>query len=331
MSDDIAVVETETAPSFDMAAASEQISADLFPESSTPSEPAEKDTTADAPATQENPAAATKTIPTIRQAPKSWAKDTHELWGKLDPKAQDYIEKREKDFLDGLDQYKNGAAYAKQLQDTIAPFDPIIRGQGLEPVTAIKALLTAQQRLTTGTLQERQAAYKELGQKLGFPQETANGNGQVTDTPLDPRVQVLQQQFEQLNQALTAQQQSALHAAREKAGQEVAAFASDPTHNLFDECSEDIVKFIQAGESLPDAYEKAVWANPVTREKQRQSWFQTETDKAKERARLEALPKKQAKGVNVHSRDTVRPPTDPLGSMDDTLRSTLKSIKERTA
>ena len=330
MSDDIAVVETETEPSFDMASASEQISADLFPESSTPSEPMEKDTPA-APATPEKPVAATKTIPTIRQAPKSWAKDTHELWGKLDPKAQDYIEKREKDFLDGLDQYKQGASYAKQLQDTIAPFDPIIRGQGLEPVTAIKALLSAQQRLTTGTLQERQAAYKELGQRLGFPQETAQGNGQVIDTPLDPRVQVLQQQFEQLNQALTAQQQTALHAAREKASQEVAAFASDPTHSLFDECADEIVKFIQAGESLQEAYDKAVWANPVTREKQRQSWFQTETEKAKERARLDALPKKQAKGVNVHSRDTVRPPTDPLGSMDDTLRSTLKSIKERTA
>lgn len=329
MSEDIAGVVTESEPQIDIAAASAQISADLFPESTAPPEPVtEPETTVETPIDKPT---ATKTIPSVRPAPKSWAKDTHEVWAKLDPKAQEYIEKREKDFLDGLEQYKGGATFAKTIQETIAPFEPIIRAQGVEPVTAIRALLTAQQRLTMGTLQERQAAYRELGQKLGFPEVTAQGNGQVTETPLDPRIADLQQRFDQLNQALTAQQQTALQAAREKASQEVATFASDPAHSLFDECAEDIVKFIKAGDSLPDAYEKAVWANPVTREKQRKQWFDQETEKAKERARLDALPKKQAKSVNVQSRDTARTPTDPLGSMDDTLRATFKAIKERTA
>jgi hypothetical protein len=73
-----------------------------------------------------------------------------------------------------------------------------------------------------------------------------------------------------------------------------------------------------------------VWANPVTRAKEL-ARVQTETEtKFKENARLTALPKKQAAGVNVRSRDSQRAPTDTAeGTMEDTLRSTLKSIKDR--
>lgn len=49
---------------------------------------------------------------------------------------------------------------------------------------------------------------------------------------------------------------------------EVNAFAADPAHPFFDEVSDDIVAFLKTGASLAEAYEKAVWANPVTRQKE---------------------------------------------------------------
>ena len=49
---------------------------------------------------------------------------------------------------------------------------------------------------------------------------------------------------------------------------EVNAFAADPEHPYFDELSDEIVAILKTGASLAEAYEKAVWANPVTREKE---------------------------------------------------------------
>lgn len=49
---------------------------------------------------------------------------------------------------------------------------------------------------------------------------------------------------------------------------EVEAFAADPAHPFFDELSDDIAAILKTGASLAEAYEKAVWANPVTRAKE---------------------------------------------------------------
>jgi hypothetical protein len=333
MSDDTTATPTETADTgIDIEAASDKIGLDLFPETL----PEEKETTPQETVTQAvtdatAPAPLTAEPPAVRPAPKSWAKDVHEVWGKIDPKAQEYIEKREKDFLNGLDQYKSSVEYAQSIQKVLQPYDQLLQSRGLDAPKAIDDMMRAYTSLTNGSVEQRQAALTQMAKHLQIPFPTMANGTDTTGATVDPRLLTLEQQIQQLNQVMTSQQQAALQAAQEKASAEVAAFASDPSHALFDECHEDIVKFIKAGDSLQEAYDKAVWANPVTREKQKLSWFQTETEKAKERARLDALPKQKARSVNVQSRDTQRTPTEPLGSMDETLRSTFRELKSKTA
>src|SRR5262245_43095360 len=105
-------VETDAPTGLDIAAASAQIGSDLFPE-----QDASPASGTDEPAAAAPPPA-DAAAPSIREAPKSWAKEQHEIWSKIDPKGQDYIEKREKDFLDGLEQYKTDAQWAKTIRDT---------------------------------------------------------------------------------------------------------------------------------------------------------------------------------------------------------------------
>jgi hypothetical protein len=330
MADDIAPPEpVETAPSIDIAAGVDQISADLFPESRE-KDPTPQETVAPALAEPTDAAPPTKTVPPLPTAsplPKSWKASMGDLWNKIPPEAQQYYEKREREMADGASQYKDFAEYGKTLQAAMAPYQPTLQAQGIDAPTAVRTLLEAHYKLTSGTLESRQAAYRDLGTRLGIPGSATNT---TESTPIDPRIQTLEQKLDQMHQVLTQQQQAALQAAQQKASVEVGAFAADPTHAFFDECHEDIVKFLKAGDSLQEAYDKAVWANPVTREKNKQSWFQTETEKQKERARLDALPKQKARGVNVNGRDTQRTPTDPLGSMEETLRSTFRTIKEKT-
>lgn len=327
---EIETAEVETS-GIDMAAAVERMGAELFPDPTT--EQTDDSETDDAPADVPTPlpveaAAPSPTTPTLRPVPKSWAKDVHEVWGKIDPKAQEYIAKREKDFLDGLEQYKQKAQYGDTLQQVLAPYHPILQQKGLDAPRAVADLMDAYVRLTQGTPESRWQAYQKIRENFGLQDPT---NGQPV-TPVDPQVQSLKQQFEQLQQGLVAQQQAALQEAKAKVDQEVDAFIADTTaHPYFNEVAQDMIDLMNAkkGLSLQEAYDKAVKMNEVTAEKEKARILTEAEAKWKENARLEALPKQKAKGVNIKSRDTQRTPTEPLGSMDNTLRETFRSIKSR--
>lgn len=332
-----ATVETTDAPSIDIDSAVEQISHDLFPETLNKEEKASPTEAVAKAVTEQKEAIPTKEIPplsTVRPAPKSWAKDIHPVWEKIDPKAQEYIEKREKDFLDGLEQYKQSAHYGKAIADVLQPYHPILQAKGLDAPRAVADLMQTYVALTQGTPEQRQAALMQVATNLKIPLPAAST--ETPQTPLDPRIQTLEQRLAAMEQERQWVAQQEAQTLKERAMSEVNTFASavdkdgKPLHPYFDECHEDITKLIIAGYPLQEAYEKAVWANPVTREKEKLSYFQTESEKAKERARLDALPKQKARSVNVKSQDAQRTPTEPLGSMEDTLRSTFRQIKERT-
>lgn len=335
-------VETTETPesSFDMDAAVDKIGSELFPqaEASPGHQAAAPEKAASPPPSSSVPAPAAaappadsttpteQPAPTVREAPKSWPKEMHDHWGKTPKEVQDYWDKREKQMLDGLDQYKQGATLAKAYQDALAPYEQSLRQDGKDGPQAVKMLLNAHARLTTGSMESRLQAYRELGQNLKL-----NADPAVEQTPLDPRIQAMQTEVDSLKEQQRQQAQAAWDEAYSKSAKEVEAFASDPTHPYFDECHDHIVNLIKNGATLQDAYDQAVWANPVTRAKEL-ARVQTEAEaKFKENARLSALPKKAAAGVNVKSRDSMRAPTEAAeGTMEDTLRSTLKAIKERT-
>lgn len=336
------VVEEQTG--FDMDSAVERLGNELFPEAETP-EPDKPATETVAEALTEQPKeeavvqTTTETTPTTTTtpaheattgtAPKSWPKEMHEHWAKTPPQVQQYWQTREKQMLDGLDQYKQAANFGKAFSDIVSPYHEDFQRHGVDPQRGVQFLLEANRRLTTGTTESRQQAYQELGRNLGLSTQAPIAGDPAAQTTVDPRIQTIEQKLAQIEEAQLAKQREALEVAKAKSQQEVDAFASDPNNAFFDEVADDIVKFIKAGDSLQEAYQRAIWANPVTREKQMQARLQTEAEKAKERARLDALPKKQAKSVNVRSRDTARSSTDPVGSLDDTLKETLAKIKAR--
>jgi hypothetical protein len=324
----------ETPTGLDIAAASEQLGKELFPSQEPPSpETGEDDAPAAVPPSTEA-AASTPTEPTVRPVPKSWAKEVHDYWTKIDPKAQEYIEKREKDFLDGLEQYKKEAAFAKQIQESLNPYRQTLQSLRVSEVDAIKALFNADHLLRTSPAEQKRQHFEQLAKNYGLDLSAFGQPQQPHGTPVDPIVQQLKQEIESIKSITTAQQQAALQEARMKADSEVAAFAADEkAHPYFNDVADQMTTLLKADPklSLQDAYDQAVWLNPVTREKEKGKHAQAELDKFKENARLEALPKKKASTVNVKSRDTQRTPTEPLGTMDDTMKATLAKIRAGTS
>lgn len=269
--------------------------------------------------------AAAATALQVKPPPKSWEKDKHELWSKLPPDAQDYYAKREQDFLNGIEIYKGDAGFGKSMRDALMPYKAVIDAQGISEPQAVQYLLNAHYRLTQGSPEQRKAAYEQLGRNLGM----VAADPINPDQKVDPMVQQLQEKLNGIESALTASQQVEYQQAQQRAVAEVNQFASDAAHPYFDEVADDIAIYIKSGASLTDAYERAVWANPVTRAKE-QGRLQTEAEaKFREKAKADAEAARKATAANMRGRDTRRPPTEAKGSMDDTLRETMSKIRDR--
>jgi len=317
--------ETETTEDFNIDSAVEKISAELFPSRETPAE-----TTTEV-LVEAAPVAPVLAAPTLRDVPKSWPKEMHEHWGKIDPKVQEYWDTREQQMLQGLTQYKGDAQYGKTLKDVIAPFEGVLQQYRLEPHQAVQSLMNAHVRLTQGTPESRRAAYDELGRNLGITTTPTTQPGQEAP-PVDPQLQALQQQFQQMQQTLTTREQADYQAAQTRVTQEVEAFAMDAkAHPYFNEVADDITALLKGGvaTSLQDAYDRAVRMNPVTYAKEVAVAQQAEVAKQQENARLNALKAKTAASGNVRSRESKRTPTEPLGTMEDTIKETLRQHRAR--
>lgn len=331
---DTDTIETDDAPAgMDMEAAADQIGASLFPEtedSTDDTAPTEKaaEAVARAPVdTGKSVAAQQEAVTEATPAPRSFRADLKHVWEKIPSEAQQYYLKREQDMIEGTKQYAERAQYGHKMYESVKPFEHILREQGVDAPQAVNTLLRAHQRLTTGTPESRRQAYEELGQRLQLAPAASPTD---TQPQVDPRIHSLEQRQQQIERYYQQQAEARHQENLTRINQEVDAFAKDAAHPFFDECLDDIEVLVKAGLPLQEAYDKAVWANQVTREKQVQARFLTETEKARERARLDALPKQKARGVNVNGKETRRTPTESLGNIEDTIRSTYKTIKART-
>lgn len=305
---------------FNMAEAQESIAADLFNEGQreeaveeitdeTTEEVVEETTEETEEATEE---------PEVKAPPQSWKKEMHEHWSELKPEVQDYFLLREKQMKEGIDVAKEDATMGRELRDVLTPFNQLLEAQGVDQKTAVQYLMNAHYKLSTAqTDQEKIDMLNQMAQSYGVNMDGSKPTEQVTQ---------LQNEVNQLRQIVNQSQQTSLQEKQAKAMQEVEAFASE--HEFFDDVADDIVPFINAGSTLQEAYEKAIWANPVTREKEIARLEQEKQEKL-EKEKQEKLEKaKKAKSTNVKS-NTAKAPTGSKGKMFDDLDELYQEIQSR--
>lgn len=269
--------------------------------------------------------------PTPRAAPKSWPKETHAYWGKLEAPVQDLVERREKDFLDGLEQYKGDANFAKNIRETLAPYQALMTAQNIsDPAVAVKGLLNAHYQLSmtdevtrTGFMANLLKQYKIDPAKLA----EAYGNEPAFE---DPALKALRGEVDNLKNSMTSEQTRKAEALRVQVNNEVATFANDPAHPYFNEVADDIMLLLQDPKNdLKLAYEKAVRANPVTWAKEEARMREAIQADIRKKDKEAALKARKAQGTDIRGRESERSPTDPLGTMEDTLRETYATIQNR--
>lgn len=341
--------ETQTQPTIDMEAAQAEISSDLFGQGGDKASPSEAsgegEGSADSsetesavekvapPQTEDKPEAAENATDVQEVgAPKTWTKEALTEWATISPRAQQEILKREDDFLRGIQGYKESADLGNRYTQVVEPYKAILAAENVDPVQLFQSFSANHYLLSRGTEQQKLDVARNLIVAYGIPFDKlidAVGNEYVE--PADPRITALEQKITELQGGMNQRSEAERGQAMESAVATVEAFANDPAHPYYEQLSENIAKLIEGGiaSSLQDAYDQAVYANPVTREKEiaRLTGERTASLAAQDKLRGEKVARSTGADVKTATRD--RDGTIPVGSMDDTLEDTLLAIKGR--
>lgn len=327
---------------FDLAGAGDTISADLFGSSGDSDNGGNADDvnlddnggTDAGTATAAPPAASTPTAkegegtapPTAAalQPPKTWRPEAAAKFATLPPEVQQEVLKREEDIFKGLESYKADASIGKALKGVVQPYMQVFQSQGIDPMQQVSGLMRAHVALATGTPEQKQQFFQHLAKEYGVDLD-------VEAPYVDPQVVGLQKQLSDLQSRLNGREQQEADKARTALQAEIDTFASDPAHQYFDEVANDIAGLLRSGaaKDLKDAYDKAIWANPITRAKEQARLTADAETKAKAEAAERVKQARKATGANVKSSAKAASGTAPLGSIDDTLSAALANIKSR--
>ena len=258
------------------------------------------------------------------QPPKTWRPGAAAKFATLPPEVQQEVLKREEDIFKGLESYKADASIGKALKEVVQPYLQVFQSQGIDPMQQVSGLMRAHVALSTGTPEQKQQFFQHLAKEYGVDLGD--------EAPyIDPQVAGLQKQLADLQSRLNGREQQEANEVRNKLQAELDTFASDPAHQYFDEVANDIAGLLRSGaaKDLKDAYDKAIWANPITRAKEQARLTADADAKAKAEAAERAKQARKATGANVKSSAKAASGTAPLGSIDDTLSAALANIKSR--
>jgi len=335
------------APEIDMSAAADSISESLFGVEEKPApapdelELEEPETTAAGTpppkpeGTESGTPPADPPAPAKLEAPNTWRPEAKAEWDKLPPAAQAEILKREEDVFRGIEGYRQQANVGKTFENLLSPYQQLFQQQGQNVFALTQDFLVAHASMSIGTPEQKLGKLMEIAKAYNIELPSGAPTDPENAPYIDPQVKALQQQLASVQSQLagTATKQQEIDAReqeRVRAGlrSEIDTFAADPANIYFEECGDQIVALLQSGtaKNLKDAYDQAVWLNPVTREKEVLRKTAEQAAKAREEARARAKAAQSAAAANVRTSAKQASGTTLLGSIDDTLKEEYRKL-----
>lgn len=279
-------------------------------------------------------ALAKENTPAPKAMPKAWKKEVEAQWAKLDPAAQDYILQREAEVEAGFKANSSAVKYATEVYKRMDTHKSLFATQGItNHVAFLENMIQSHVVLSSMPDDKRYPYMASILKTYGLdPAKVAEAfaagpvQHQETQAERENRLRI-----EKLEGAHKNEQEHRIGALKAQAAAEVEAFASDPAHSYFRELEPQIALLLaDPSITLEKAYEMAVYANPVTRAKELERVQKDADAKARKEAEEKAAAAAKARGTRVRGEERHRASPDLLGSMEDTMRETLKDIHSRT-
>lgn len=304
------------------------------------------------------------------EPPDRWSQADREAFKKIPVEAQDFVMRRYRDIeADYTRKTQEIAAFRRDyepVQQMMAPFEQQIRNAGFTPATLIQAWAKVEQDLTQGRgvavvkdlVQNYRLDRAQLARELGLTAPAAGveqppAPDGVAPAQLPPEVtqtlQQLQARQTQFDQYLTTQQQTRQREETNRVMSTITAFrdAKDPSGNLlhphYDDLETDMIAYLQAARNmgqepgLDELYEKAVYANPSTREKvllSQRAAEEAQRTAAAEKLRVEARAKAEkarragssVTGAPGASQAAIAAAKAGSGSLRDQIRASMEAL-----
>ncbi len=220
---------------------------------------------------------------TVFQAPEHWSSDERVRFDSLPPDTKEFVLERDAHFQTG---YQEKAQAISAITDAIEPFKESLIRRGMTPEQAIGILFNAQDRLDHNPLE----GILQIAQSYGMVDQLREQFATKTDDDdyTDPGIKALQQdnkglqrQIEQTNQGI---QQQGASAVQNQLDTFKSVTGTDGTlkHPHFEQVKVLMGAYVQGGDTLDAAYDKAVWTIPEFRESQSKKVVEkTDEEKAK--------------------------------------------------
>ena len=191
-------------------------------------------------------------------APSSWKPDVAAKWAELPAEIKAEINRREAEYHKGIEQYKPYAQLGQEYERVVGPNMDMIKQSGVQPAQALEYLFNAHRALTYGTPDQKREAIARIARDCQIDLQ-----GITPAAPVDPQVQRLMQEHQQLQQF----QHETLRQQNQAVLDQIQEFAQAPGHEHFESVKQEMSVMLQSGlaADLQDAYDKAVWARPDLR------------------------------------------------------------------
>jgi hypothetical protein len=256
-----------------------------------------------------------RTEPTYLDPPKSWKREIAERhWPRLDHEIRSYLHQRESEAHRAITNYGAQAKSFEPFERVTAEFGEHFKQRGLEPASAFRLLVQAQERLDAdpkGTLAALMQGYGLTAADF-LPRGYQAGDTQG------------HQQHAQAQQQIAALQ-AELNQARSAVQEHINEFGKSKPH--FQQVFPLMASLMEGGhaKTLDAAYEMAVNASPIGAQLQAEKRKTAESKRLAE-AQQRADAARRAARVNVRSSTTV---AHAPSSMNDTIDSLATKIYGR--
>jgi hypothetical protein len=255
--------------------------------------------------------------------PNTWQKDLEQDWGNIPERVRQQIHKRESDFHNGLTQYKEAAGFGVSLAREMQPYREIMQRMNVTPQAVVRDVMGSLKTLATGSEESKAHEFLKLAQQYGINWDTLSTLRQRAPQGADPNLQPVIQRMQQLETRITQADQEREQQLRERDEAAVQSFINDPKNEHAKAVAKQMGALLQSGEAstLQEAYEKAVWLDPVVRAKLLEK---QEADRKRQEAEQVAAAKKAA-AANVTRRGTPPSPQKPK-TMEDSARAVYRRL-----
>lgn len=242
----------------------------------------------------------------VIDAPVSWSAEMKQKFGTLPPDVQEYVAHRDKETAQVLSRLGNTSKQAEPFFKVAEQHWDYLKSKGLDhPAAAFDRLVQFQRFMD----QNPEAAIRRLAEGYGV---SLGGPEGAERTAPDPQVSRLQQQLEDANAQIMklrstfeAEQQRTVDFQQQQVLNTIDEFARDKSD--WNDVAADVVEMAMLARQqnpnatiktlLQQAYDRAVWANPKSREAR----IKAEAERALKERQKKATDARGAAAFNVSS------------------------------